>query len=245
MAYSVLQTLLHLNYKNLSTRELVLIYGTLNKYIKYTIKQKINDTNLEKFNNDKNKLIEDNKENELRQYFNILIKIKKITKLMKEYSLSFNIIIKYKQRYENSIQIELDERDGEIERINSSLLTNSFITEMIHFLQDENSKTNEVKKFLFDLKEYNKILSFEFIYKCFLFVDYFWNAIIPNELIDILYGFTTNRNIYSSSINQEIYELLEDMYKKNYRNENRKFFLLLKYTKSIKISYISETLTRK
>ena len=245
MAYSVLQTLLHLNYKNLSTRELVLIYGTLNKYIKYTIKQKINDTNLEKFNNDKNKLIEDNKENELRQYFNILIKIKKITKLMKEYSLSFNIIIKYKQRYENSIQIELDERDGEIERINSSLLTNSFITEMIHFLQDENSKTNEVKKFLFDLKEYNKILSFEFIYKCFLFVDYFWNAIIPNELIDILYGFTTNRNIYSSSINQEIYELLEDMYKENYRNENRKFFLLLKYTKSIKISYISETLTRK
>ena len=245
MAYSVLQTLLHLNYKDLSTRELVLIYGTLNKYIKYTIKQKVNKINIEKFNNDKNKLLEFNKENELKQYFNILIKIKKITKLMKDYSTSFNTIIKYKQRYENSIQIELDERDGEIQRINSSLLTNSFITEIIQFLEDENSKTNEVKKFLYDLKEYSKILSFEFIYKCFLFVDYFWNAIIPNDLIDILYGFTTNRNIYSNLINHEIYDLLEEMYRDNYRNENKRYFLLLKYTKGIKISFISETLTRK
>ena len=71
---------------------------------------------------------------------------------MKVYSLSFNEIIKYKQRYESSIQIELDERDGEIERINSGLLTNSFISELLKFLKDEIIKNNEIKKFLYDLK---------------------------------------------------------------------------------------------
>ena len=185
LAYSVLQTLLHYNFQTLSTNELVFIYGTLNKYIKSILKEKINKINIEKFNNNINELFEFNKETELKQYFNFLIKIKKITKLMKEYSISFNKIIKYKERYENSIQIDLDERDGEIDKINSSLLTNSFISELIHFLEDENNKTSNIKKFIYELKEYNKILSYEFIYKCFLFVDYFWNAIIPNELRDI------------------------------------------------------------
>ena len=245
MAYSVLQTLLHYNFHNLSTKELVFIYGTLNKYIKSILKGKINKVNLEKFNNNTNELFKCNKENELKQYFNILIKIKKITKLMKEYSISFNKIIKYKEIYENSIQIELDERDGEIYKINSSLLTNSFISELIHFLSDENNKTTNIKKFIYDLKEYNKILSYEFIYKCFLFIDYFWNAIIPNDLIEILYGFTTNRNLYNNFISQEIYELLEDNYLDYYNSEKKKYYLLLKYTKGLKISYISETLTRK
>ena len=245
LAYSVLQTLLHYNFQTLSTNELVFIYGTLNKYIKSILKEKINKINLEKFNNNTNELFEFNKETELKQYFNFLIKIKKITKLMKEYSISFNKIIKYKERYENSIQIDLDERDGEIDKINSSLLTNSFITELIHFLEEENSKTSNIKKFVYDLKEYNKILSYEFIYKCFLFIDYFWNAIIPSELIDILYGFTTNHNLYNNFIHQEIYELLENNYTELYSNENKKYYLLLKYTKGLKISYISETLTRK
>ena len=245
MAYSVLQTLLHYNFHNLSTKELVFIYGTLNKYIKSILKGKISKTNLEKFNNNTTELFKCYRENELKQYFNILIKIKKITKLMKEYSISFNKIIKYKEIYENSIQIDLDERDGEIDKINSSLLTNTFISELIHFLEDENNKTTNIKKFIYDLREYNKILSYEFIYKCFLFIDYFWNAIIPNDLIDILYGFTTNRNLYNNFIGQEIYDLLIDNYIEYYNSEKKKYYLLLKYTKGLKISYISETLTRK
>ena len=83
MAYSVLQTLLHYNFHNLSTKELVFIYGTLNKYIKSILNEKINKTNLEKFNNNTTELFKCYRENELKQYFNILIKIKKITKLMK------------------------------------------------------------------------------------------------------------------------------------------------------------------
>jgi len=245
MAYSVLQALIHFNYKKLSSKQIVIIYGTMNKYIKYALNKKIQKINIDKFNDNKNELEAVNKENDLKQYFNLLIKIKKLTKLMKEYSLSFNEIIKYKQRYESSIQIELDERDGEIERINSGLLTNSFISELLKFLKDEIIKTNEIKKFLYDLKEYSKLLSYEFIYKCFLFIDFFWNAIIPHELVDVLYGFSNNRNIYSYVINQNIYGLLEELYQYNYKKEYRKYYILLKYTKGIKLSYISETLIRK
>ena len=245
MAYSVLQTLIHYNYKKLSSHQIVIIYGTMNKYIKYALNEKIEKINIDKFNSNKNKLEEVNKENNLKQYFNLLLKIKKLTKLMKVYSLLFNEIIKYKQRYESSIQIELDERDGEIERINSGLLTNSFISELLKFLKDEIIKNNEIKKFLYDLKEYSKLLSYEFIYKCFLFIDFFWNAIIPHELVDVLYGFSNNRNIYSYVINQNIYGLLEELYQYNYKKEYRKYYILLKYTKGIKLSYISETLIRK
>ena len=217
----------------------------MNKYIKYALNEKIEKINIDKFNGNKNELEAVNKENNLKQYFNLLLKIKKLTKLMKVYSLLFNEIIKYKQRYESSIQIELDERDGEIERINSGLLTNSFISELLKFLKDEIIKTNEIKKFLYDLKEYSKLLSYEFIYKCFLFIDFFWNAIIPHELVDVLYGFSNNRNIYSYVINQNIYGLLEELYQYNYKKEYRKYYILLKYTKGIKLSYISETLIRK
>ena len=188
MAYSVLQTLLHNNYKNLSIKELVFIYGELNKYINFSLKDKMNKRNIKKFNNNKKELMDENKEYELKQYFNFLIKIKKSVKLMKDYSLSFTEIIKFKKNYENSVLINLDESEGEILSISSTLLTRSFISNIISFLEIENSKTINIKKYLCDLKEYNKIIPYGFLFKSFLFIDYFWNGIIPNELIDILFG---------------------------------------------------------
>ena len=49
MAYSVLQTLLHNNYKNLSIKELLFIYGELNKYINFSLKEKMKKRNLKKY----------------------------------------------------------------------------------------------------------------------------------------------------------------------------------------------------
>ena len=68
---------------------------------------------------------------------------------------------------------------------------------------------------------------------------------MEHTIIDIFYGFTTNHNLYNNFIHQEIYELLENNYTELYSSENKKYYLLLKYTKGLKISYISETLTRK
>ena len=83
MAYSVLQTLIHYNYKKLSSHQIIIIYGTMNKYIKYALNEKIEKINIDKFNGNKNELEAVNKENNLKQYFNLLLKIKKLTKLMK------------------------------------------------------------------------------------------------------------------------------------------------------------------
>ena len=246
IAYSVLQTLLHNNYKNLSIKELLFIYGELNKYINFSLKEKMNKRNIKKFSyNITKELMDENKEYELKQYFNFLIKIKKSIKLMKDYSLSFTEIIKFKKNYENSVLINLDESDGEIISITSTLLTHSFISNIISFLEIENSKTINIKKYLCDLKEYYKIIPYDFLFKSFLFIDYFWNGIIPNELIDILFGFTSNRNLYTTNINQEIYDILEEKYYEEFNRFNSKFYLMLKYTKGLIIYYISELMLRK
>ena len=245
LAYSVLQTLLHNNYKNLSIRQLLFIYGTMNKYINYSLKLKLQKRNLQKFNYNLKVLNEENKEYELKQYYNLLLTVKKTTKLMKKYSFLFNEIVKYKQNFENSVVIDLDKTEGEIESISSSLLTHSFITEMIHLLEKEAKQTSDLKKLFLDLREYNKILNYEFLFKSFLFIDYFWNATIPNEIKDILYGFTLNRNLYFNHINNEIFDILEDKYNEKIYNCDSKYYLMLKYTKGIIISYLSETLTRK
>ena len=190
-------------------------------------------------------LIFENREYEIKKYFKLLLKKNEAIKLMKNYSISFNEIIKYKQKYENSIQIKIDETDGEIKSINSDLITNSFIFQIIQLLKKENIDTSNLKNIFYDLKDYNFVLSYEFLFKSFLYIDYFWAGEIPNDLIDILFGKKLNKYLYTDKISQEIYELLERNYNKYFNNVDNKYFLLLKYTKGIIITYISETLIRK
>ena len=116
---------------------------------------------------------------------------------------------------------------------------------MIHILENETKQTSDLKKLFYDLKEYSKILNYEFLFKSFLFIDFFWNATIPNDIKEVLYGFTLNRNLYSNQINHEIFEILEEKYNEKIYNYNSKYYLMLKYTKGIIISYLSEGLTRK
>jgi len=243
MAYSILQSLLQNNYKSLSTKELISVYGAMNKYIKYIFKEKLKKINLSKFNDNKKYLSIEYKEYEIKKYFKILITLNEIIKIMKNYCISFNEIIKYKQDYENSIKI--DETDGEIKSINSELITNSFLYQIIKLLKKENSDTSYLKKLFYDLKDYSKILPYEFLFKFFIFIDYFWDAEMPNDLIQILFGFKLNKYLQNNKINHEIFDLLEKKYNKFYNNQNNNYYLLLKYKKEIRISYISETLIRK
>ena len=243
MAYSILQTLLHNEYKNLKIINIVFIYHSLEKYINAILKSKIDKVDLYKYNNDQFGLSEENKESELKKYFNPILKLKKITKLMIIYSLAKNEIIKHKQGYESSVRIDKDEITGEPYSIHSQIFDQDFVSQMIDYLKFENIQTKDLKKLLYDLKEFKQILSLEFIFKTILFIDYFWNAEIPPDLIDILYGFTNNKNLYSNIITNKLYEILG----KKYNNENypTKYYILLKYTNGLIISYISECLIRK
>ena len=158
-------------------------------------------------------------------------------------SIAKNEIIKHKQNYESTIRIDHDEITGEPSSIHSHIFDQDFISQMIDYLKFENIQTKDLKKLLYDLREFKQILSLEFIFKTILFIDYYWNAEIPAELIDILFGFTSNKNLYSGIITSKLYEILG----KKYNNENfmSKYYILLKYTNDLIISYISESLIRK
>ena len=245
MSYSILQTLIHYNYRNLSKKELITIYELMNKYIRCALFEKVRKINIEKDNRDTLNLNKINKEIELIQYFNLIIKIKKAIKFMIYYSKKFITIVKHKDNYENSTIIKMDEIYNEIKYINSPYLTKKVLKDILNFFSEEITYTSDIKKYLNDLEEYNKILPYEFLYKMFLFVDYFWNGKIPDHLINIFFSFTSNRNLYCHEIKQEIYILLENRYIEFFNNIERKYYLLFKYTKGIKISYVSESLSRK
>ena len=222
IAYSILKTLLHYNYKTLNRQKLVLIYESMNKYVNHILKEKLKSKNLCEFNNI-NKLSENlNKEIELKQYLYLMIKIKKSVKYMVYYSKKFISIIKYKDNYENSNIVKLNKIINEIKYISSPYLNKKTLKQIIDYLLKDEIYTSDIKKYLYELKEFNcKLLSYEYLYKIFLFIDFFWNGRIPDNLIEILYSFTSNRSIYNIIIYPEIFQLLEYNYYKSLNNSKK------------------------
>ena len=244
MSYSILQTFLHYNYDTLNSSKLCIIYELMSKYIKHTLLEKAHNINIEKNNDNEksiNKLV---KEIEMKQYINYLLKMKIANKYMISYSTKFIKIIQHKDNFESNITIKINEIYNEINYISSPYLSIKILSDLILFLSEEMTYTSDIQKYLIDLEEYNKILPYEFLFKIFLFADNFWGGEIPDNLMEIYYGFTSNRNLYSFIINSEIYKLLEHKYNELLIHINAKYYLLFKLTKGIKISYISESFTR-
>ena len=245
MSYSILQTYLHFNYENSSKEKLIIIYELMNKYINYALLEKAGNINFEKNSQNISNIKKIVKEAELNQYFNFLIKIKTAIKFIVYYSRKFIKIINHKDNYENSTIIKMNKIYNEISDISSPYLSKKILKELIEFFSEEINYTSEIQKYLYDLEEYNKILPFEFLYKIFLFVDYFWNGKIPDNLKNIFYGFSSNHNLNSSEINSDIYCILEKKYNEVFSHTQIKYYLLFKLAKGIKITYISESFTRK
>ena len=164
---------------------------------------------------------------------------------MIKYSTEFLSIVHHKDNYESSSVVKLDEIFNEIKYIISPYLTTKILNNLLRFLSLENTYTLYIEKHIHDLDEYSRNLTYEFLYKIFLFADFFWNGKIPEKLIKIFYIFNTEHFIYNAEINQQIYPLLETKYNELFNNSQTKFYILLKFTKGIKISYISEMLARK
>ena len=245
MSYSILQTLIHYNYKNLKKIQLITIYEAMNKYIDYILKEKNRKINLEEFRRNEHNINIFNKENEMKEYINLLLKINKADKYMIYYSSRFLNIITHKDNYENSSIAKINEIRNEIKKISSPYLNQKIINELIQFLSGEVSYTINIKKYLCNLEEYKKLLPYEFLYKLFLFVDFFWDRKIPEKLINIFYAFTSNRNLYSNKINPEIYNILEAQNIELMASNKRNYCILFKYTKGLKITYASESLIQK
>jgi hypothetical protein len=154
IAYSILQTLLHYNYKTLNRPKLILIYESMNKYINYILKEKIKTKNLYKSKNMTTHSENLNKEIELKQYLYLMLKIKKSIKYMVYYSKKFIRIIKYKDNYENSNIIKLNEFINEIKYISSPYLNKKTLRQLINYLSIDEICTSDIKKYLYELKEF-------------------------------------------------------------------------------------------
>ena len=244
MAYSILQTLFHSNYETLTKNQLIIIYECMTKYIYAYIKKKSKKINIDKQNGFKQNLLKLNKEEELSQYFYLAIKIKNVIKFMIKYSKEFLTILRQKDRYESSTIVKLDEIFNEIKYISSPYLTTTILNGILKFLSLENNYTLFIEKHIQELEEYNKNLTYEFLYKIFLFADFFWNGKIPEKLLNVFYVFNVEHLIYSPEINAQIYQILEAKYTEFFNNSRAVYFVLLKYSKGIKISYLSEILSR-
>lgn len=244
MSYSILQTLLHSNYENLTREQLIIIYECMTKYINIYIKAKLKKINIQKTNGEKTNLLKINKEEELSHYFNLILKIKKAIKFMIKYSSEFLSILNHKDNFETSSVVKFDEVFGDIKFISAPYLTTKILNELLKFLSLENTYTLYIEKHIKDLEDYSRNLTYEFIYKIFLFADFFWKGKIPENLINIFYIFNTEHYIYGADINQQIYPLLETKYTEFFNNSQNKYFILFKFTKGIKISYLSEMLAR-
>ena len=71
MSYSILQTLIHFNYKNLNRKQLIILYETMSKYINYILVDKTNRIIKEELNEYDICLVSlKNKENDIKQYIN-------------------------------------------------------------------------------------------------------------------------------------------------------------------------------
>jgi hypothetical protein len=151
MSYSILQTLLHYNYKNLNRNQLIIIYESMTKYINYILREKSKKINSEKYEGslaNTNKII---REIELKQNFNLLLKIKKAIKFMVNYSTRFIKVIEHKDNYENSTFIKIDEIYNEIKYISSPYLSKKILNKILDFLSIEIIYTSDIQKYLYDL----------------------------------------------------------------------------------------------
>ena len=244
MSYSIMQTLLHSNYENLTKHQLIIVYECMTKYINIFIKAKLKKIDIEKTNGKTSSLLKINKEEELSQYFNLILKIKKAIKFMVKYSTEFLSILNHKDNYESSSLVKIDDVFYEIKYITSPYLTTNILNQLLNFLSLENEYTLSIEKHIKELADYSRNLTYEFVYKILLFADFFWNGKIPENLVNIFYIFIGEHYIYNGEINQQIYSVLETKYNEIYNNHKSKYYILFKFTKGTKISYLSEMLAR-
>ena len=127
---------------------------------------------------------------------------------MIKYSTEFLSILKHKDNYESSSMVKLDEIFNDIKCIISPYLATHTLNQLLQFLSLENTYTLSIERHLSELEEHNRNLTYEFLYKIFLFADFFWKGKIPEKLNNIFFVFNREHLIYNTDIDQQIYSIL-------------------------------------
>ena len=243
MAYSMVQTLLHFNCDKLGLSELIQLYEVADKYIEVSLTmaelkltKDIEEGNKAGFN----QIL---KENKFKEIFFMLNKVKKIQKIMYQYSQNEITMIKYKEMMEESVKIHKDEETGEVRKITTTFLTSANIGKIINLLECEVKIYRDLFNFIEQLHGHK--LPIEFYYKCFLFAELFWGGKITEQIVPTMYSFTNDRNMYSTNLNPSVYVILRQRYIDLNLQGNSTYNAIFKYTRGMRISYYSEPLANR
>jgi len=243
MAYSMVQTLLHFNCDKLSMSQLIQLYEVADKYIEVSLNmaelqltKDINTGNKAGFN----QIL---KENKFKEIFFMLNKVKKIQKIMFQYSQNEITMIKYKELMEESVKIHKDEETGDVKKITTTFLTSANIGKIIKLLECEVKIYKDLFNYIEQLN--GQKLPIEFYYKCFLFAELFWGGKITEQIVPTMYSFTNDRNMYSTNLNPSVYVILRQRYIDLNLQGNSTYNAIFKYTKGMRISYYSEPLANR
>ena len=243
MAYSMVQTLLHFNCDKLGMSQLIQLYEVADKYIEVSLNmaelqltKDINLGNKAGFN----QLL---KENKFKEIFFMLNKVKKIQKIMFQYSQNEITMIKYKEMVEESVKIHKDEETGDVKKITTTFLTSANIGKIIKLLECEVKIYKDLFNYIEQLN--GQKLPIEFYYKCFLFAELFWGGKITEQIVPTMYSFTNDRNMYSTNLNPSVYVILRQRYIDLNLQGNSTYNAIFKYTKGMCISYYSEPLANR
>ena len=171
MAYSMVQTLLHFNCDKLGMSQLIQLYEVADKYIEVSLNmaelqltKDINLGNKAGFN----QLL---KENKFKEIFFMLNKVKKIQKIMFQYSQNEITMIKYKEMMEESIKIHKDEETGDVRKITTTFLTSANIGKIIKLLECEVKIYKDLFNYIEQLN--GQKLPIEFYLNVFYLQNYF------------------------------------------------------------------------
>ena len=249
MAYSIIQTLLYFNSDNLSLEQFLILYETCQKYIEACLdydfmrKRFIKNTDSELVNKLQKKLSHDIlKEKKFRNIYLIYEKIIEIQTMMNDYNQIIIDIMKKKNLVEESVKIKKNEDSGEIIWIDFIFLDLKNIEEIIKYLKNETNLNNKIFQEISELKTAK--LPMEFYYKLFIFCETFWEGKIDEKIMPTFYSFTNDHNLFSSTINPNIFILLRQRYIDLNNQGLSQYYCIFKYCKGMTISYFSEPLSQ-
>ena len=249
MAYSLLQTLLLFNFENLTLEQYLIIYETCQKYIEscldsnYLIHNILRNNDSETISKLQDQLSHNTlKEKQFRNIFLIYERIIVIQSMMDDYCRIVIDIMKKKNLVEESVKIKKNEDTGEISSIDFIFLDIKHIEEIIKHLKNETNLNSKIFQEISDLKTTK--LPMEFYYKLFIFCETFWEGKIDEKILPTFYSFTNDHNLFSNTINPNIFILLRQRYIDLNNQGLSQYYSIFKYTKGMNISYFSEPLSQ-
>ena len=262
-AFSLINTYNIKHRNTLNKFQLINIYELSQKYVYYITAKVIYDIETNIAKNNIEKLLNNQKKDEFKNYCTNIKIIYNVKTLINNYIGNDIKILKYKYLFEDSLSFQFDENNENIISVKIN-----FYNETAKIDNDFNNKKKKEKKTLkventnlynvINLLEneqiyyeqiinsinkinFEKVVPVFILFKYFLFFDLFKGGQIPSEIANKLYySLTKNTNLYNGIINIHDFYILKNRYKEENNKKDSKFYLIFEFKKEIRTKYFTE-----